>query len=120
MPWGDRTGPEGFGPMSGRGLGYCSGSGRPGYMNNYAPRRGYARDFGGGYGYGYGRGRGFGRGYGRAYYGPNYAPYSYEPDIAEKNELEYLKNTAKVLEDELKEVQKRLEDLKDEDNKQKE
>ena len=30
MPRGDRTGPEGAGPMSGRGLGYCAGSDRPG------------------------------------------------------------------------------------------
>ncbi|NPA39927.1 MAG: DUF5320 domain-containing protein, partial [Thermodesulfobacteria bacterium] len=25
MPWGDRTGPLGMGPRTGRGLGYCSG-----------------------------------------------------------------------------------------------
>lgn len=25
MPGGDRTGPTGMGPMTGRGLGYCSG-----------------------------------------------------------------------------------------------
>jgi len=33
MPRGDRTGPLGYGPMTGRGAGYCSGSGVPGYMN---------------------------------------------------------------------------------------
>ena len=57
MPGGDRTGPLGLGPMTGRGLGYCSGSPTPGYMNG--PR---------GVGYG-GYGRGLGRGYGRGAYG---------------------------------------------------
>lgn len=30
---GDKTGPEGKGPKTGRGLGYCSGSDEPGYLN---------------------------------------------------------------------------------------
>ena len=33
MPRGDRTGPMGFGPMTGRGAGYCAGFGMPGFMN---------------------------------------------------------------------------------------
>ena len=33
MPRGDRTGPMGFGPMTGRGAGYCGGVGEPGFMN---------------------------------------------------------------------------------------
>ncbi|NMC44151.1 MAG: DUF5320 domain-containing protein, partial [candidate division Zixibacteria bacterium] len=53
MPRGDRTGPAGMGPMTGRGLGYCAGFGMPGYMNP-APGRGF--------GMGFGRGRGFGGG----------------------------------------------------------
>ncbi|KUK37400.1 MAG: Uncharacterized protein XD67_1303, partial [Thermodesulfobacterium commune] len=32
MPWGDRTGPLGLGPRTGRGLGYCSGANTPGFM----------------------------------------------------------------------------------------
>jgi len=39
MPWGDRTGPLGQGPRSGRGLGYCGGYGSPGYISP-APGRG--------------------------------------------------------------------------------
>lgn len=31
MPFGDRTGPQGMGPMTGRGLGYCSSSNQPGF-----------------------------------------------------------------------------------------
>lgn len=30
MPGGDRTGPQGMGPMTGRGAGYCRGAGEPG------------------------------------------------------------------------------------------
>ena len=33
MPRGDRTGPMGSGPMTGRGAGYCGGVGEPGFMN---------------------------------------------------------------------------------------
>ena len=39
MPRGDRTGPSGLGPMSGRGAGFCAGSGMPGFANG-APGRG--------------------------------------------------------------------------------
>jgi hypothetical protein len=46
MPFGDRTGPRGFGPATGRGAGYCTGYAATGYVN-YGPRC-----FGGG-----GRGR---------------------------------------------------------------
>lgn len=57
MPGGDRTGPAGYGPMSGRGMGYCAGYPNPGFT------RGWGRGFGGGWG----RGRGFGRGGGRGW-----------------------------------------------------
>jgi hypothetical protein len=51
MPYGDRTGPLGEGPMTGRRMGYCAG------YNSAGNSRGY----------GYGRGRGAGYGYGRGY-----------------------------------------------------
>jgi hypothetical protein len=51
MPAGDRTGPEGMGPMSGRGAGYCGGSRTPGLADRGAGR-------------GFGRARGWGRGFG--------------------------------------------------------
>ena len=69
MPRGDRTGPNGMGPMTGRAAGFCSGYDRPGYMNAAGGRgnfgRGYGRGFGPGQGLGYGRGLGRGRGFGR-------------------------------------------------------
>ncbi|WP_201328163.1 DUF5320 domain-containing protein [Thermotomaculum hydrothermale] len=64
MPYGDRTGPLGQGPKTGRGLGYCSGNDRPG-ADTDAPRRGMGRGTGFGRGGGRGMGRGMGRGFGR-------------------------------------------------------
>ncbi len=48
MPGGDRTGPGGMGPMTGRAAGFCAGYSVPGYMNPIPGR-----------GFGFGRG-GFG------------------------------------------------------------
>ncbi|MBD3203154.1 hypothetical protein GF327_02590 [Candidatus Woesearchaeota archaeon] len=45
MPRGDGTGPNGSGPMTGRGLGYCSGSNSPGFAKG--PGMGIRRGFGG-------------------------------------------------------------------------
>ena len=53
MPGGDRTGPMGMGPRTGRGAGYCGGAGVPGFISRI-----------GGAFLGQGRGRG-GRGGGR-------------------------------------------------------
>jgi len=60
MPKGDKTGPWGAGPMTGRARGYCAGYSVPGYMN---PVRGYGRGWGRGFGrrcrrWGSGLGRG--------------------------------------------------------------
>ncbi|MFW6110773.1 MAG: DUF5320 domain-containing protein [Thermoproteota archaeon] len=97
MPRGDRTGPLGRGPMTGRAAGYCTGYPVPGYMNP-VPRlgRGYGRGLGRGFGRGYGRGFGRGRVYFprysypvtnynyRSYPVPRQSPpqqYGYQPDI---------------------------------------
>jgi len=98
MPAGDRTGPLGLGPMTGRAAGYCSGFPGPGYMNRaiggptmraaypgwgdanamtpwgrpmgYGPfGRGPVGWFGRGFGRGGGRGFGRGRGRGRGRFG---------------------------------------------------
>lgn len=74
MPRGDRTGPCGLGPMTGRAAGYCAGYPVPGYMN---PIPGYGRGWG--RGFGRGRGRGFGRGFGRGWCW--YPPYTYPPPM---------------------------------------
>ena len=64
MPFGDGTGPRGMGSMTGRGLGYCTGFGRPGFASTTLRRDwfGFNRGFGRSLGRGRGRGiirRGF-------------------------------------------------------------
>ena len=68
MPRGDRTGPMGMGPMTGRGAGHCNGFAEPGYTNPV----GFAR----GFGCGFGRGRGH-RNMFRATGMPEWARYGY-------------------------------------------
>ncbi len=68
MPLGDRTGPAGLGPMTGRAAGYCAGYSVPGYMNPIYGRAPYGGYYGvgrGGYPRGGGRGRAWGGGRGR-------------------------------------------------------
>jgi hypothetical protein len=65
MPGGDRSGPAGMGPMTGRAAGYCAGNPVPGYMNAGAPVNPAARGYFGAAGRGMGMawGRGFGGGH---------------------------------------------------------
>lgn len=73
MARGDKTGPMGQGPMTGRGLGYCAGYDQPGFTNNEENRQGQRRGLrqGGGYGPGFGRGYGGGMGRRRANWNAN-------------------------------------------------
>lgn len=109
MPGGDGTGPEGRGSMTGRALGYCSGSNSPGFAF------GRGRGFGRGYS---GRGRGFWR---RASYpDPYYEPVPYHREVYQRptkeEEKTYLENLIKDLEEEIKSVKNRLEELSKERN----
>jgi len=65
MPAGDRTGPTGDGPMTGRGAGFCGGATEEDFVKA-AGRRGFGQGFGAGRQRGRGGGRGFGFGRGRA------------------------------------------------------
>ena len=104
MPRGDRTGPSGEGPTTGRGMGYCTGNDHPGFDN---PRsiggRGYGRRHGG-TGYGRGAGIGFRHGYGNYYHGN-------VTDVSEKtlieNEIRILKDQLSALEDRLSNSEKK-------------
>lgn len=113
MPLGDRTGPDGMGPMTGRAAGFCAGYNAPGHMNPA---------FGGGHGYGRGLGRGFGRGRGRGFGrrfaspyagGPNAVPYNPPPYSAptKEEELGALKEQQQYLDNALQDVKKRIDDL---------
>lgn len=101
MPRGDMTGPAGQGPMTGRGMGYCAGYDRPGYMNPYPyGGRGY---FGWGRGW-FGGGRGW-RNWQRAGMGlPAWGGYPSEKEMLSQ-ELEGLKEGIKAIEKRLQELE---------------
>ena len=123
MPSGDRTGPAGSGPVTGRGAGFCAGYPTPGYMNPVG-----GRGFGG-YG-GFGRGRG-GGGWGRRNWfnatgltgwqraGMGYpasggaVPYGAPsaPAMTKEQELEALKGQAEYFADALEGIKQRIEQL---------
>jgi len=83
MPRGDRTGPNGAGPMTGRGMGFCSGNDRPGFMEP-----------------GFGRGMRFRRRFFQQ-------PVMVEEPVALSKEEE-----KKILEAEKADIEKRLKELK--------
>jgi len=111
MPRGDGAGPLGMGPMTGRRAGYCAGFGVPGYLN---PGFGY----GAWYGRGCGRGWGFCRGFsftavpGRAPAGYPVYGGAYTPAGTER---EYLNQQVEILEDQLEQVKKRLQEIDEEE-----
>ena len=95
MPGRDGTGPSGFGVMTGRGLGFCSGAA--------------AGRYGSGFGAGYGRGLGLGLGYGCRRGGFfNVAP-------SEQAEKEILSAERSFLEARLSAVNKHLDRMKESD-----
>jgi hypothetical protein len=123
MPGGDRRGPAGMGPMTGRVFGYCAGSRAPGFANaGYGANRGYGR------GAGYGRG---GHGRRNQYYATGLtgwqrgghpfnagAAYGYAPDYPQsasgysrESELSVLRGQAEHMEDSLAGINQRIKDL---------
>lgn len=103
MPRGDRSGPAGAGPMTGRGVGFCGGGNAPGYFN----RPGWS-----GGGYVFGRGGG---GWRHRHYAAG-APYWGWRGYAERppspgEELAALKKHSEWLEQELEGISKRIEEL---------
>ena len=112
MPRGDRRGPNGMGPMTGRAAGFCSGSGAPGFINTGAS---------GGYGLGAGRGfrggfqgAGFGRGYGRGVGVGFQAPYG-APVYSKETEKGYIENEVSFLKEQLKSLEGRLADMQEDE-----
>jgi len=122
MPGGDRTGPMGLGPMTGRAAGYCAGFGVPGYVNPF-----HGRGF-----WGWGRGRGGGRGRRRWVYAPGFAGWSpfvtgwpavapswpaasygspFVPAMTRQQEIDALKGQAEYVEDVLDGLRRRIEEL---------
>ncbi len=118
MPGGDRTGPAGYGPRTGRAAGFCAGFDSPGFMNPGFGGRGRGMGFGrgwrrgtGGAGYGWGRGGGYGPGRG--------AGYGYGRYYSRTAELEDLQGYADSLEAELKSVKQEIQSLETEETSEK-
>ena len=124
MPRGDRTGPQGVGPMTGRAAGYCAGYPVPGFMNSV-----FGRGFGGRGGRG-GGGRGWRNwfyatgvpGWRRAAWGwpafgagPGYgAPYAAPlatSVMSRDEEVDLLKRQAEGFASTLDEINKRIAEL---------
>lgn len=99
MPGGDKTGPSGEGPTTGRGMGYCRGNDNPGYRSSQGNQ-------GRGFGMGFQRGPGFGRG-SRSGFRGGYGNYYSEPvpDVSEKTLIE---NEIRILKDQLTALEGRL------------
>ena len=98
MPRGDRTGPMGAGPMTGRAAGVCAGNAAPGYANVGGGR---------GRGMGFGSGGGFGRGFGRG----RGAPVSGTAAPTGDPELAVLKQQARQLQADMELIQSRIQEL---------
>ena len=98
MPRGDKTGPEGFGPMTGRRMGNCAGNVNQGFYGN----PGFGTGFGRGMRYGFGKG--FGRGFGRNFAYPENQNFSNKEAI--ENEINVLKEQLSFLEKELSNIKK--------------
>ncbi len=114
MPRGDRRGPSGMGPMTGRAAGFCNGSNAPGFMNTGAM---------GGYGQGMGAGRGFrggfhgaanGAGYGRGQ-GMGFQPSYTAPVYSKESEKGYIENEVSFLKEQLKTLEARLADMQEDE-----
>lgn len=111
MPGGNRKGPVGNGPRTGRAAGFCSGFNSPGFENP-SPGQGQGRNIGS-------RNP---RRMRRRIFSRNYSttPVSmqdeYDSEKSRSDELQYLKNKEKYLVSELSSIQKRIEKIESENN----
>jgi hypothetical protein len=96
--------------MTGRGAGFCAGYPVPGYANPVGGR---------GMGMGWGRGSrmGRGRGFGWSGAGPYPANAFFGPTVTAEQELEGLRQQAKLMQDSLGQVNERIEQLEQGDKK---
>lgn len=108
MPGGDRTGPVGIGPMTGRRMGYSVGNEVPGYAipnpgvgmglgNRWFGRRGFAGGFGWRYRY-FASGQ---SGWYRARF----------PELTKDQELADLRAESEIMQERIKEIHQRIEEL---------
>jgi len=103
MPGGDRTGPNGMGPMTGRRMGHCSGIATPNFTGNV--QRGMGRGV-----YCRNLGKEMGRGYVNNSYPPNdNIPAAYDA----KTEKAFLENEVRILSTQLESLKSKLSEFSD-------
>ena len=113
MPAGDRTGPLGQGPRTGRASGFCSGYNTPGYATS--PGGGMGRGFGRGFGRGMGRGRGFGRSWNPGNVAAGfYQGIPWGPSVTKEDEIKLLKSQSEFLKRSQQDIEKRLKEIESE------
>lgn len=107
MPRGDRTGPLGMGPMTGRRAGYCAGYAVPGFANPVVSGR-----LGLGYGFG-----GGGWGWRNMFYATGlpgwlrFGRLGYTTPMSPQDEAATLKAQAEVLQKQLDAINKRISEI---------
>ncbi len=120
MPGGDRSGPQGAGPRTGRAAGYCSGYNQPGFSNPISCRGYWGQEAGGGWS---GRGRGWRhrywatgltgwmRGHPWDHPMPDNTDFFYPPYSSPEQERKALEKQVDILERHLEETKNRLANL---------
>jgi len=96
MPGRNQTGPNGMGPMTGRGMGVRNGMGQ-----------GFNSGFGRGGGFRRGNGQGMGRGFG---YGYSSRDNSIASDLS-TSQRSFLENELKIMKEQVASVERELENL---------
>lgn len=101
MPGGNRTGPFGEGPKTGKGLGFCAEQEQSGFQN---PNENYTFGFGQGWRNRWDRGR-----YHQFRTGFGHFPIGTSTSVSE---ITLLENEARILKEQLATIEKQLSDLK--------
>jgi hypothetical protein len=109
MPSGNRTGPMGQGPGTGRSLGFCSGYDTPGYAKGFGMAMG--RGMGMGRGAGFGRGRNFGR-----FFSGLSQFFPWQQSVNKDDEIKMLKSQAEAFSRTQADLEKRLRELENPGN----
>jgi len=101
MPQGDRTGPAGEGPRTGRGTGYCSGSDKPGFAGRSGGSRGAGRQF---------PGQG-GRGFRCRFFQTSFNNVGFQSGSTGEDEAACLREQSENLKKSLEDIDARLKEL---------
>jgi len=96
MPRGNKTGPNGMGPMTGRRMGLCVGNSNVEIERNQGVGNGFGR----------GVGRGAGRGSGRNF---SYQGNQFQQNFSDKEDLE---NELRILREQISFLEKQLSNIK--------